>query len=247
MGDLYVLLCSRSTSLRTYAGDTSLPGGKVDPEDNTIEDTARREAFEEIGLSRDKKKVPLLCILEPYLSANELIVTPVVVLILDKTLQPILNKDEVSSLFSHPLASFLSSEAPFPSEPESVEVAYYTYMDIRYRGDDGRKVRVHRFLTGREAGGIKPVFGLTAGILIDVATIGYARRPTFEIQPPNSPTMEERIASALLLHPTFRQAFIEEGMNPELSVGNVLRRVQEREQAAKAKETGRGRKVRSRL
>ena len=31
---------SRSASLRTYAGDTSLPGGKVDPEDKTIEDTA---------------------------------------------------------------------------------------------------------------------------------------------------------------------------------------------------------------
>ena len=38
---------SRSASLRTYAGDTSLPGGKVDPEDKTIEDTAvgSRSAF----------------------------------------------------------------------------------------------------------------------------------------------------------------------------------------------------------
>lgn len=39
----------RSDSLRTYAGDTSLPGGKVDPEDRSIEDTARREAFEEVS------------------------------------------------------------------------------------------------------------------------------------------------------------------------------------------------------
>ncbi|KIM77283.1 hypothetical protein PILCRDRAFT_24230, partial [Piloderma croceum F 1598] len=213
LGDLYVLLCSRSTSLRTYAGDTSLPGGKVDPEDRTIEDTARREAFEEIGLTRDKKKVPLLCILEPYLSGNELIVTPVVVLILDNSLDPILNRAEVSSLFSHPLASFLSSEAPFPSEPESVEVAYHTYKDIRYRGDEGRKIRIHSFLTGREAGGIKPVFGLTASILIDVAIAGYSRQPTYELRPPNSPTMEERIAYSMLLHPTFRKAFVDEGMN----------------------------------
>ena len=38
---------SRSASLRTYAGDTSLPGGKVDSEDKTIEDTAvsPRSAF----------------------------------------------------------------------------------------------------------------------------------------------------------------------------------------------------------
>ena len=30
----------RSATLRTYAGDTSLPGGKVDPDDKSIEDTA---------------------------------------------------------------------------------------------------------------------------------------------------------------------------------------------------------------
>lgn len=34
--------CRRASTLRTYAGDTSLPGGKVDPEDKTIEDTAVR-------------------------------------------------------------------------------------------------------------------------------------------------------------------------------------------------------------
>jgi hypothetical protein len=48
--------------------------------------------------------------------------------------------------------------------------------------------------------------------------------------------MEERIAYSMLLHPTFRKAFVDEGMNPELSVGDVLRRVKERERAAKAKE-----------
>lgn len=92
----------------------------------------------------------------------------VVVLILDNTIQPILNKSEVASLFSHPLASFLSSESPFPGEPESVEVAYHTSEDWLWLGlgsraeGDGRMVRAHSFLTGREAGGIKPVFGLTA-------------------------------------------------------------------------------------
>ena len=35
-----LFLLRRSATLRTYAGDTSLPGGKVDPEDKSIEDTA---------------------------------------------------------------------------------------------------------------------------------------------------------------------------------------------------------------
>jgi 8-oxo-dGTP pyrophosphatase MutT (NUDIX family) len=30
----------RASTLRSFAGDTSLPGGKMDPEDRTIEDTA---------------------------------------------------------------------------------------------------------------------------------------------------------------------------------------------------------------
>ncbi|RDB20080.1 Nudix hydrolase 15, mitochondrial [Hypsizygus marmoreus] len=214
MGDLYVLLSRRSSTLRTYAGDTSLPGGKVDPEDLTIEDTARREAFEEIGLPHDRRKVPLLCILEPFVAGNAIIVTPVVVLILDNTLRPILNDAEVASLFSHPLASFLTTTPPFPAEPESLEVPYYSYHDWASSGPNGTQwtTRGHRFLTGREAGGIKPVFGLTAGILIRVATIGYGRAPAFEINPPGAPTSEARLAWTILSKPEFREASEKEGI-----------------------------------
>ncbi|KAJ7503210.1 NUDIX hydrolase domain-like protein [Mycena galericulata] len=208
-GDLYVLLNRRSTTLRSYAGDTVLPGGKVDPEDRTIEDTARREAFEEIGLPLDKLKVPLLCILEPFLASNQLIVTPVVVLILDNTLRPILNTAEVASLFSHPLVSFLSSTPPFPTEPELIEVPYHTTSDWMYPGPNGipRTSRAHRFLTGREAGGIKPVFGLTASILIHAASIAHARAPDFEVSHPDGQTSEERIAWAVLSNPAFEDAY----------------------------------------
>ncbi|KAH9482169.1 Nudix hydrolase 22, chloroplastic [Psilocybe cubensis] len=211
-GDLYVLLSRRSSTLRTYAGDTSLPGGKVDPEDRSIEDTARREAFEEIGLPRDRNKVPLLCILEPFLAA-ELIVTPVVVLILDNTLRPILNRDEVASLFSHPLASFLSSNPPFPHEPDTLEVPYHKSFDFKGSNRAEPVFRVHQFLTGREAGGIKPVFGLTAAMLIRVATVGYARQPDFEVSPPHAPSNEERIAWALLNRKVFRDACERDGVD----------------------------------
>jgi len=47
-GDLYVLLSRRAETLRTFPGDTSLPGGRYEPGDRTLEDTARREAFEEV-------------------------------------------------------------------------------------------------------------------------------------------------------------------------------------------------------
>ncbi|CAA7259409.1 unnamed protein product [Cyclocybe aegerita] len=237
-GDLYVLLNRRSANLRTYAGDTSLPGGKMDPEDRNLEDTARREAFEEIGLPRDRSKVPLLCILEPFLAA-ELIVTPVVVLILDNTLRPILNSDEVTSLFSHPLVSFLSSNSPYPSEPDTLEVPYHTSFETKFSGPPHQSFRVHQFLTGREAGGIKPVFGLTAGMLIQTATIGYARQPDFEVNPPNAATTEERIAWALLHRKVFQEACEKEGVDVSAAqriVDNFLKRLQERERKQEEKE-----------
>ncbi|KAG2116778.1 NUDIX hydrolase domain-like protein [Suillus clintonianus] len=196
-GDLYVLLSRRSASLRQYAGDTALPGGKVDPEDITIEDTARREAFEEIGLAPDRERVPLLCVMEPYLAGNKMVVTPVVVLILDKTMQPNLNESEVTSIFSQPLASFLASSFPFPpNRVADPSTPYHTTMELAWSG--GGTIRIHRFLTGRETDGVKPVFGLTAGILIYVAAWGYGRAPDFEYQSPNAPTQAQQIASALL-------------------------------------------------
>jgi len=150
--------------------------------------------------------------MEPFLAA-ELIVTPVVVLILDNTLRPILNGDEVASLFSHPLVSFLSSNPPFPSEPDTLEVPYHTSFESSSSGPSSGAFRVHQFLTGREAGGVKPVFGLTAAMLIRVATVGYAREPDFEVQPPNAPTLEERIAWALLNRDTFRIPCEKEGVD----------------------------------
>lgn len=243
MGDLYVLLSRRAATLRTYAGDTALPGGKVDREDATIEDAARREAYEEIGLPRDKQKIPLLCVLDPFLAGNETLVTPVVVLILDNTVRPILNTPEVHTLFSHPLASFLSTSAPFATDTASgadvssdtdtnaeraaVELQYHTYSDAPWPWPGSRAntqsttrsperfVRMHRFLTGRESGGIKPVFGLTAAILIHTAALAYARPPAYDVYAPHQPSTAARVAWALRHVPAVREACIAEGMDPD--------------------------------
>ncbi|KAE9387749.1 WD40 repeat-like protein [Gymnopus androsaceus JB14] len=147
-------LCRRASTLRSFAGDTSLPGGKMDPEDKTIEDTARREAFEEIGLPLDPSKAPLLCMLEPFYVEKQLLVTPVVVLILDNTLQPILNSTEVTALFSHPLASFLSCTPPasiIHSEPELVELGGdgYRYHHSNDWDWDGPPVLVPEITTAK--------------------------------------------------------------------------------------------------
>ena len=51
-GELRVVLTKRRADLRRHAGEISFPGGRQDPEDPTLLDTALREAEEEIGLRR---------------------------------------------------------------------------------------------------------------------------------------------------------------------------------------------------
>jgi len=291
-----VLLSRRAETLRNFPGDTSLPGGRYEPGDRTLEDTARREAFEEIGLPRDRHRIPLLCYLQPFLAGTNLLVTPVVVLILDPDVRPILNEPEVSALFSHPLHAFLLGDVPFarhhlphsevhphapnslarhhlriisvdsahaaePSIPDlppippyanggpnSVEPSpdknvnpvagtgrklssreeanrhayvgwkrqgpnqveedaprhqYYSYRDIPWGQSN---VRMHRFLTGREDLGVKPVYGLTAAILLHTAIIGYRKDPEFNPCAPGEKSQQERIAYALCTVPMFIEA-----------------------------------------
>lgn len=59
-GTVRVVLTQRSHRLTKHAGEVAFPGGKRDPEDLTIQDTALREAEEEVSSSC----VP--CTLERY-------------------------------------------------------------------------------------------------------------------------------------------------------------------------------------
>jgi len=52
-GDVHVVLTRRRDDLRRHAGEISFPGGRADPEDADLRETALREAEEEIGLARD--------------------------------------------------------------------------------------------------------------------------------------------------------------------------------------------------
>jgi 8-oxo-dGTP pyrophosphatase MutT (NUDIX family) len=49
----HVVLTRRRADLRRHAGEISFPGGRQDPEDADLTETALREAEEEIGLTRD--------------------------------------------------------------------------------------------------------------------------------------------------------------------------------------------------
>ena len=71
----------------------------------------------------------------------------------------------------------------------------------------------------------------SSGILIRVATIGYAREPDFEVHSPNELSLEERIAWALLNRKVFRDACENEDVDlrfPEKIVKRFERKLAEK-------------------
>lgn len=167
----------------------------MEPMDVDLEYTARREAFEEIGLPIDATSVRHLCNLPPFLArSTPLLVTPVVCLLLDASLKPKLNPSEVSSVFSHPLHSFLTNTPPSPHYvPDSVyngTKPYRLQYDVNWLQD--RPYRLFRF-DGRTA----PIWGFTADILVHAAMTAYGHEPEFERRAPGQLPRRELIRLGL--------------------------------------------------
>lgn len=138
---LFLVLTQRSAHLRDHSGQVALPGGKIDPEDETPLDAALREAEEEIGLRREA--VRMLGYLDPYLSATGFLVTPVIGLVDPQaTFAP--NPEEVAAIFEVPLGFLMDAER---------------YL-LRSRSWQGRERYFYALTYGERL-----IWGVTAGIL----------------------------------------------------------------------------------
>ena len=102
------------------------------------------------------------------------------------------------------LASSPSSRESGPPPAKPTPMAYHSWYDAEWGPTN---VRLHTFLTGREATGTKPVAGLTASIMLEVATIGYGHQPVgFEIDGLGQANRRERIAYAINRVKTLQEA-----------------------------------------
>ncbi|PAU76810.1 CoA pyrophosphatase [Halomonas salipaludis] len=99
-----LLFTRRADHLNTHRGQVAFPGGKREPHDRDLLDTALRESEEEIALPRGQ--VELLGQLSEVVSLHGLKVTPYVGLIPpDLPLTP--DPNELDAIFEVPLALFL--------------------------------------------------------------------------------------------------------------------------------------------
>jgi 8-oxo-dGTP pyrophosphatase MutT (NUDIX family) len=178
-----------------------LISGKANPGENVWE-TARREAWEEIGLPENIPPpftLEHLCRLRPHLSRHQLLVTPVVAYLsstLPKThdpskLVPSLDTKEVSSLFNLPFEQFLQTSG----QERGVQDWRHDSRQINWLGAQWifhdffatvmALVKPEALGAGEDPSPVPTklftrIWGLTARILVDACIVGYGRIPDFK-------------------------------------------------------------------
>ncbi|TCN82333.1 CoA pyrophosphatase [Shewanella fodinae] len=99
-----LLLTQRPHHLKAHPGQVSFPGGKQEPQDQSLLDTALREAYEEIGLA--PTNVEILGTLPQHHTITGFNIMPVVGIV-QQPFRAILDPGEVSALFTVPLTFLL--------------------------------------------------------------------------------------------------------------------------------------------
>lgn len=183
--------------MRSFPGETALPGGKMEADDTDISSTALREALEETALDAQQHDVKIISILEPYLSKNLLFVVPVVAYTntLAENLLPKLkpNASEVGKIWTWPLRDFLGLSPALNGDTKPKRLVGYSYRDVKWLS--GASFRLHEF-QHEDMG--SAVTGLTAEILLEVALTAYnMEKPAFERSAPGQLSAHQMVQAVL--------------------------------------------------
>ena len=127
-GKPHLVFTKRTDMVADHKGQISFPGGVRDREDESLEATALREAFEEVGI--DPRRVEILGLLDDGLTvATSYIITPVVGA-LPEAPRFSINPEEVQEVIEIPLA-FFHNASPAETIPDTSGVlsppGYPTY------------------------------------------------------------------------------------------------------------------------
>lgn len=121
----YLLFTKRADHLGEHAGQMSFPGGGYEPEDETLADTARREAFEEVGL--DPEDAEIVGRLDDIPTVTDYLVRPFVARVPDQEYVP--DEREVAEIAILPLSELTDLEN---YESERRDHSYYGDIRLHY-------------------------------------------------------------------------------------------------------------------
>lgn len=125
-----VLFTERNANLKRHAGQVSFPGGRVEPDDASLVQTALRETHEETGI--ESTFITVAGFLDAYETGTGYAVLPVVGLLSDGfALVP--NTSEVANIFEVPL-SFLLDPANRQKNQMEWQGRMRTFYAFRYNG-----------------------------------------------------------------------------------------------------------------
>lgn len=141
-----LLLIERAQNLRNHAGQLAFPGGKPEPDDDDLLDTALREAEEEVGLHRER--VAILGRLAPVPTPSGYMIIPYVARVLDDWTPGPIDKGEV--------AATLTPSLRLLSDPSR----YIFRGSADWRG---QYYELHEFTIH-----VPPLWGATARIVFDL-------------------------------------------------------------------------------
>lgn len=152
-GAWHVLLTRRTDTLQSHTGQVAFPGGKADPHDATREDTALREAEEEIGLR--PRDVRVLGRLDDLLTVTQWRITPVVgVFDFPYSFTP--SPNEIAAIFGVPLRwladpANLVTQYREPIVPgPKIPVYHWYYREFDIWGATARIIRNLLEVVGRD-------------------------------------------------------------------------------------------------
>lgn len=130
-GGWQLLFTRRTETVQSHKGQVSFPGGGAEPGDSSPEDTASREAYEEIGLA--SHDITLFGRLPYIITISNFIITPVLARI-PWPYTFLLSHEEVTRVFTIPLAWLADGqnweERPYQRSNGKVEnVIFYRLYD----------------------------------------------------------------------------------------------------------------------
>ena len=119
-----VVMTEKPKHMKFHAGEISFPGGKLDPEDSNLLETALRETSEELGLTITVEQV--IGQLEPVVTLNSgFLILPFVSVV--KEIPTLSSNAEVEKILHIPLESFLKTQAKDADPSHNLIQEMYTF------------------------------------------------------------------------------------------------------------------------